>query len=257
MHASPLGTTRTVVEWNHALVAPDGHVRGLPPAWGKAEGVTLLSPALRGGVGGPRFSQLLVRGGDDCRTQRAAPGVQRLVYVLEGTATLDGARLAADGFAYLPADEPHDLRAPAGALLLVFEKPYEPLAGTPRPLRVVGTLADAKKEPFFGDPDALLATLLPIEPALDMAVNVFTFQPGTPLPFVETHVMEHGLYMRSGQGVYRLGDKWYPVQGGDTIWMASYCPQWFVAMGKAPASYVYYKDVHRDPLSAAEGAHDA
>jgi (S)-ureidoglycine aminohydrolase len=60
--------------------------------------------------------------------------------------------------------------------------------------------------------------------------------------------MEHGLYMRAGQGVYRLGEKWYPVQAGDTIWMASYCPQWFVAMGKTGASYVYYKDIHRDPL---------
>jgi (S)-ureidoglycine aminohydrolase len=32
------------------------------------------------------------------------------------------------------------------------------------------------------------------------------------------------------------------------IWMRAYCPQWFVAMGKSPARYVYYKDVNRDPL---------
>ncbi len=38
------------------------------------------------------------------------------------------------------------------------------------------------------------------------------------------------------------------VQKGDVIWMASYCPQWFVAMGKSPARYLYYKDVNRDPL---------
>jgi (S)-ureidoglycine aminohydrolase len=30
--------------------------------------------------------------------------------------------------------------------------------------------------------------------------------------------------------------------------MASYCPQWFVAMGKRPARYLYYKDVNRDAL---------
>ena len=64
-----------------------------------------------------------------------------------------------------------------------------------------------------------------------MAVNVFTFQPGAKLPFVECHVMEHGLYMMQGQGVYCLSENWYPVAAGDTIWMASYCPQWFVAMG--------------------------
>jgi (S)-ureidoglycine aminohydrolase len=31
--------------------------------------------------------------------------------------------------------------------------------------------------------------------------------------------------------------------------MAAYCPQWFVAMGKTPARYLYYKDVNRDPLA--------
>jgi (S)-ureidoglycine aminohydrolase len=65
---------------------------------------------------------------------------------------------------------------------------------------------------------------------------------------VEVHVMEHGLVMLDGMGVYRLGEDWYPVQEGDVIWMASYCPQWFVAMGKTPARYLYYKDVNRDPL---------
>jgi (S)-ureidoglycine aminohydrolase len=30
--------------------------------------------------------------------------------------------------------------------------------------------------------------------------------------------------------------------------MAPFCPQWFVAMGKGPASYLYYKDVNRDPM---------
>ena len=38
------------------------------------------------------------------------------------------------------------------------------------------------------------------------------------------------------------------MRQGDVIWMAAYCPQWFVAMGKSPARYLYYKDVNRDPL---------
>jgi (S)-ureidoglycine aminohydrolase len=82
-----------------------------------------------------------------------------------------------------------------------------------------------------------------------MAVNIFTYDPGGHLPQVEIHVMEHGLLMLEGTGVYRLGDEWFPVQAGDIIWMASYCPQWFVAMGKTPARYLYYKDLHRDRLS--------
>ena len=38
------------------------------------------------------------------------------------------------------------------------------------------------------------------------------------------------------------------VAAGDVIWMAPYCPQWFVAMGKTPARYLYYKDVNRPAL---------
>ncbi len=243
---SPFGVTRTVVESNHAIIGPDGHVLSPLAGWQDAEGVVLISPALRGG--GPRFVQYLVHGSSGCRSTGAAAGVERLVYVLQGSATLDGSKMGADTFAWFPADDSYELTAGDGASLLVFEKLYEPLAGVASPARVTGSLSDAPCDPFMGDSDAMLATLLPVEAAFDMAVNVFSFQPGTTLPFVETHVMEHGLYVKEGQGVYRLGDCWYPVQAGDSIWMASYCPQWFVAMGKGSASYIYYKDIHRDPL---------
>ncbi len=248
--SSPFGETRTTVEWNHAVIGPDSHVPALPPSWGAADGVILISPAMRGD-GGPRFCQYLVHGGEGCRSTSAPAGVQRLVYVLQGPATLDGTQLDADDFAYLPAGDSYELTAADGAELLVFEKRYTPLAGIDPPSRQIGRLQDAPAEPFLGDPDAVLATLLPTTAEFDMAVNVFRFESGAALPLVETHIMEHGLHMRSGQGVYRLGDRWYPVQAGDAIWMASYCPQWFVAMGKTPASYVYYKDINRDPLGEA------
>lgn len=242
------GETRTHVAVDHALVAPDGHVPSPLVGWENTQGVVLISPAMRGGSGGPRFAQYLVRGSDASRTGGAASSVERLVYVLAGSASLDDKPLATDSFAWLPPDSKYDLEVLEGCELLVFEKLYQPLPGVGVPNRLVGTLAGSPKAPFLGDPDAMLATLLPIEPGFDMAVNVFDYKSGAALPFVETHVMEHGLYMRSGMGVYRLADRWYPVQTGDTIWMGSYCPQWFVAMGKQPASYIYYKDIHRDPL---------
>ncbi len=65
---------------------------------------------------------------------------------------------------------------------------------------------------------------------------------------VESHVMEHGLLMLSGGGIYRLGEHWYPVKAGDFIWMAPYCPQWFGALGKTAARYLIYKDWNRHPL---------
>jgi (S)-ureidoglycine aminohydrolase len=242
--------TRTHVDRDHALVASDSHVVSPLVGWTDVEGVILLSPALRGGVGGPRFAQYLVDSkGTAGRTTGAAAGVERLVYVLKGAAKLDGRQLGPDHFIWFPPGDRYELGVDRESILVVFEKPYEPLDGVETPKRYIGSLAERHSEPFLGDPAAQLSTLLPVVPAFDMAVNVFTFQPGAMLPFVECHVMEHGLYMRQGQGVYRLGDRWYPVQQGDAIWMASYCPQWFVAMGKQPATYVYYKDIHRDPLS--------
>ena len=130
----------------------------------------------------------------------------------------------------------------------MFEKRYVPRPNGPGPRVVIGLEQSVEGQPFLGDPDARLSVLLPDEPAFDLAVNVFSFKPGATLPFVEVHVMEHGLLMLEGQGVYRLGEAWYPVRAGDLIWMAPFCPQWFVAMGKAPAAYLYYKDVNRDPL---------
>jgi (S)-ureidoglycine aminohydrolase len=80
-----------------------------------------------------------------------------------------------------------------------------------------------------------------------MAVNIFTYDPGGHLPMVETHIMEHGLMYLQGQGVYMLDQHWYPIKKGDSIWMAPYCQQWFTAMGKEPAVYIYYKNVNRFP----------
>jgi (S)-ureidoglycine aminohydrolase len=69
---------------------------------------------------------------------------------------------------------------------------------------------------------------------------------------VEMHVMEHGLIMLEGGGIYRLGDSWYPVTAGDFIWMAPWCPQWFGAIGKVPAKYLIYKDWNRHPFAGLQ-----
>jgi (S)-ureidoglycine aminohydrolase len=51
----------------------------------------------------------------------------------------------------------------------------------------------------------------------------------------------------AGGGIYRLDADWHPVTAGDAIWIAPYCPQWFIAAGPEPARYIYYKDVNRLP----------
>ncbi|KAK6116299.1 hypothetical protein DH2020_049926 [Rehmannia glutinosa] len=51
-------------------------------------------------------------------------------------------------------------------------------------------------------------------------------QPLLETPGEEVHYNQHGLLLLEGQGIYRLGDSWYPVQAGDAIWMAPFVPQW-------------------------------
>jgi glyoxylate utilization-related uncharacterized protein len=91
------------------------------------------------------------------------------------------------------------------------------LAGAAAPRVIISESAKVKGVPFMGDPAANLQVLLPDEPGYDLAVNIFAYQPGGHLPFVEAHIMEHGLLMLDGAGVYRLEDSWYPVQAGDVI----------------------------------------
>jgi (S)-ureidoglycine aminohydrolase len=249
---SPLdrALTRSRLQRDHAVVTPESHVRATLPGWTRASGTTLISPAM--GAGFVQYLALLEAEG---AAALPAEGVERFLFVLDGEAHLTtpgGAhRLTAGAYALLPAGASHRLAAPEPARLLVLERRYQPLPGQAPPAPLVGHEAQVEGLPFLGDPDARLQTLIPDAPAYDLAMNLFTFQPGASLPLVEMHVMEHGLLMLAGQGVYRLSDSWYPVQAGDALWMAPFCPQWFAAIGKTPARYLYYKDSNRDPLAGA------
>jgi (S)-ureidoglycine aminohydrolase len=242
------GSTRSRVCKDHALITPDSFVQSSLPGWEKTQGVILISPQL-----GARFMQYLALMEPGAAAAPALPGVERVLYVLDGAVTLTLGlelehTLTAGGFAFIPPGADIQLCARSASRLNVFEKRYLQRPGLTSPAVLFGQEQTVEGAPFLGDPDAVLQTLLPQDPAFDLAVNIFTYRPGATLPMVEIHVMEHGLLMLEGQGVYRLGDAWYPVREGDVIWMASYCPQWFVAMGKSPARYLYYKDVNRDPF---------
>jgi (S)-ureidoglycine aminohydrolase len=239
------GSTRSRICKDHALLTPESFVRSTLPGWENTEIVVLISPQM-----GARFIQYLAYMGAGAVAGPMAADYQRVIYVLDGEVTIEPGHksLSTGGYAYFPPHAETRVRAPRPSRMNVFEKRYVPHAGSTPPPLLWGQEQDVEGVPFLGDPDALLKTFLPLEPAFDLAVNMFIFRPGAALPLVEVHVMEHGLLMLDGQGVYRLADSWYPVQQGDVIWMAPYCPQWFVAMGKDPARYLYYKDVNRGPL---------
>ena len=79
----------------------------------------------------------------------------------------------------------------------------------------------------------------------DMHVTIVTFQPGGVIPFDETHVMEHGLYVLEGKAVYHLNQDWVEVEAGDFMWLRAFCPQSCYAGGPGPFRYLLYKDVNR------------
>ncbi len=243
-----LGQTRSVFKREYALIAPDSHVPAPLLDW-SVEGVPVTGVVLIAPVMGARFSQTLVTLAPGQVALKIAVGIERFAYILEGELEYDGEKMGSGGYFYLPPGEGLHFHASDVVQLLVFEKRFVPREGEPLPKRIVGRESDIEDAPFLGDADARLKLLLPDLPAFDMAVNIFTYQPGATLPFVETHVMEHGLWMLAGEGIYRLGEDWHPVAQQDTIWMASFCPQWFAATGKQPSRYIYYKDVNRGVLS--------
>jgi (S)-ureidoglycine aminohydrolase len=242
---APFGQTRTRVAARHALIAPDSHVKSNVPGVSGAATTILINAAM-----GAKFAQVLITFEAGGQAEMPASESETCGYFETGggRVTIGAAKKAcrAGGFFFAPAGEAWTITNPArGTRVTLFQKKFQPLAGAATPKPIIGDGRKIPGQPFMGDPDARLQVLLPDEPGFDLAMNIFTYQPGATLPFVETHVMEHGLLMLTGQGVYRLEESWYPVAAGDAIWMAPYCAQWFVAMGKQPASYLYYKDVNR------------
>ena len=101
----------------------------------------------------------------------------------------------------------------------MIEKHYQSLAGVEAPPAIISSEDAVASHALNDDPDLQVKCLLPDEMSFDFAVNTMVYQPGAALSMVEMHVMEHGLLMLEGGGIYRLGDSWYPVTAGDFIWM--------------------------------------
>jgi (S)-ureidoglycine aminohydrolase len=237
-----LGHTRSVQRANHLLLTPDTFVRAPLPGMSKATAIVHAGPAV-----GARFTQFTVEfeeGG-----LLGPPAAQRFVYVIEGELQIEKLKLNEGGFAYTPAGTSDSVRANRVSRAAVIEKVYQPLHGIEPHRFFTGRESQINPETLEGDTSIEVRHLLPDDFAFDFAVNVMTYLPGAALPMVESHVMEHGLLMLGGGGIYRLGDSWYPVKSGDFIWMAPYCPQWFGALGKTPAKYLIYKDWNRSPLA--------
>jgi (S)-ureidoglycine aminohydrolase len=241
-----LGETRTSVRDRHALVCPDSHERTTLPNWPGSEVIFVITPQT-----GARFTEFFVDLPAEAVGREPLIGIQRFLFVLSGKVSLsvDGKthQLGVEGYAFLPADRAHEIRALEKSRIIVMEKRYIELADEGRPEPFVGRVGEVARSPMKGDDMIMLQKLLPAGNAFDCEVNIMDFAPGGSLPYVETHFMEHGLLLLNGGGVYRLDNSWYPVEAGDVIWMGPFAAQWFGALGRTNARYLIYKNWNRDP----------
>src|SRR5215467_1624971 len=235
-----LGYTRSSRQSNHMLLTPDTFVRAPLPGMRNATAIVHASSAI--GAAFMQYTVEFVAGG-----AMSPAAAQRFLYVLQGEVTvmLDGQKylLQEGGYTYLPSASQAEISASTAARAEVIEKTYLALDGVHPAQAIFNNESKVKPQPLGNKLE--VCVLLPKDSTFDFAVNTMTYQPGAALSVMETHVMKHGLLMLAGGGIYRLGNRWYPVTEGDFIWMAPWCPQWFGALGRKPAKYLIYKDWNR------------
>jgi (S)-ureidoglycine aminohydrolase len=201
------------------------------------------------------FSQYIVEvsagGGSDLPEDN--PEAEGVLFVVEGQMILtigdEEHKLESGGYAYLPPGARWTLHNPGSDPLRFhwIRKAYQKVDGLDVPPPFVTNEHDLEPIPM-PDTDGAWVTSRFVDPAdlrHDMHVNIVTFRPGAVIPFAETHVMEHGLYVLEGKAVYRLNTDWVEVQAGDFMWLRAFCPQACYAGGPGVFRYLLYKDVNR------------
>ncbi len=190
------------------------------------------------------------------------PAAEAVIFVTDGAVWLglgaEEEELGPGGYAYLPPGADWHIRngGAAPARLHWIRKRYEPAPGIAAPAAFVTHEAEIAPVPMPGTEGRWATTRFvdPADLAHDMHVNIVTFRPGGLIPFEETHVMEHGLFVLQGKAVYRLNRDWVEVEAGDFLWLRAFCPQACYSGGPEPFRYLLYKDVNRHPLLSGVGA---
>jgi (S)-ureidoglycine aminohydrolase len=222
------------------------------PRWDKTR-LWVLARPLSGFA--ETFSQYIVEvsagGGSD--HPESDPGAEGVLFVMSGSLRLNAEGtehlLDAGGYAYLPpgcawtAHQSGDMPASFHWV----RKAYEQVDGIDTPDAFVVNERDVEPIEMPGT-DGVWTTTRFVDPAdlrHDMHVNIVNFKPGGAIPFPETHVMEHGIYILEGKAMYLLNEDWVEVEEGDFLWLRAFCPQACYAGGPGPFRYLLYKDVNR------------
>ncbi|CAN5771210.1 (S)-ureidoglycine aminohydrolase [soil metagenome] len=247
--ALPFGVyahNRAAVTSKYSVMPPEGILPSRLPGFEKTSVRIQTSPEM-----GARFAQMLLElepGGGTAGPRN--DGLEHFFYLLDGSVSIaigeSTHELTPHDYCYVPAGTHYAMRnGNEPSRLLWIKRPYERI-DVPVPDPVIGHRDEVEKNRPHTD-GRYWQYLLPVDDiAFDMHMNILAFEPGNYFPYVETHVMEHGLYMLEGQGLYVLAGDIHEVQDGDFIWMASYCPQFYFCTGWGESSYLLYKDVNRD-----------
>jgi (S)-ureidoglycine aminohydrolase len=248
-------TDRAVFTEAYAVI-PKGTMRDIVtsplPFWEKTRAWIIARP-LSGFA--ETFSQYImeVAPGGGSEKPELDPEAEGVFFVVEGELTISlGGRkhvMKSGGYAFLPPSSGwtvlNEGRAPARFHWI--RKAYEKVEGIDVPEAVFANEADIAPSPM-PDTDGRWATTRFVDPAdmrHDMHVTIVTLKPGAVIPFPETHVMEHGLYVLEGKAVYRLNQDWVEVEAGDYMWLRAFCPQACYAGGPGNFRYLLYKDINR------------
>ena len=250
-----LTTDRAVFTEAYAVI-PKGVMRDIVtshlPFWNGTR-LWVLSRPLTGFA--ETFSQYIMEvqpggGTDKPETDPTAEGV---LFIVEGgmTLSLNGTehKMELGGYAFIPPASDWQVRNDSGAVVRFHwvRKAYEKVEGIEAPEAFVTNENDIDPLVMPGTDGAWSTTRFVDMSDMrhDMHVNIVNFQPGGAIPFAETHVMEHGLYVLEGKAVYLLNKDWVEVEAGDYMWLRAFCPQACYAGGPGPFRYLLYKDVNR------------
>ncbi|CAI0417739.1 unnamed protein product [Linum tenue] len=178
------GFTRSVYKTDHALITPESHVFSPIPEWylllshfkTNALGAYMITPAM-----GSHFVMYLAKMKENSRAGRPPSGVERFLFVVQGSASLTNAsgaiqKLMVDSYAYLPPNYDHELECVESATLIVFERRYASTMDR-LPEQIVGS---TDEQPLLETPGEVfeLRKLLPQTLQYDFNIHIMDFQPG-------------------------------------------------------------------------------
>ncbi len=252
---SQLTTDRAVFTEAYAFI-PKGTMRDIVtsflPHWEKTRCWIIARP-LSGFA--ETFSQYIMEVAPGGGSEKPEPDnkAEGVLFVCEGSINLlvngDSHELGEGGYAFLPPSSGWTLKNTGGkpARFHWIRKKYEQVEGIDLPEVIIANERDISPTEM-PDTDGRWATTRFVDPQdlrHDMHVTIVTLKSGATIPFPETHVMEHGLYVLQGKGIYLLNRDWVEVEAGDFMWLRAFCPQACYAGGSDDFRYLLYKDVNR------------